>query len=31
MVTKENAHNERVYYNEKGMIIPDSKKAEHII
>ena len=31
MVTKNNAHNERVYYNEKGMIIPDSKKAEHII
>ena len=27
----DNAHNERVYYNREGMIIPDSKKAEHII
>jgi len=28
---KDNAHNERIYYNREGMIIPDSKKAEHII
>ena len=27
----DNAHNERIYYNREGMIIPDSKKAEHII
>jgi len=26
-----NKHNERIYHNKEGMIIPDSKKAEHII
>ena len=31
MSNKDNAHNERIYYNREGMIIPDSKKAEHII
>lgn len=31
MVKKDNAHNERVYYNSKGMIIPNSEKALHII
>ena len=28
---KDNKHNERIYYNENGMIIPHSEKAEHII
>jgi hypothetical protein len=28
---KDNAHNERIYYNREGMIIPDSEKALHII
>lgn len=30
-MVKDNKHNERIYYNKEGMIIPDSKKAEHII
>jgi len=28
---KDNIHNERIYYNEAGVIIPNSNKAEHII
>lgn len=30
-MVKCNKHNERIYHNKEGMIIPDSKKAEHII
>ncbi len=30
-MVKDNKHNERIYHNKEGMIIPDSKKAEHII
>ena len=30
-VMSDNAHNERIYYNREGMIILNSKKAEHII
>ena len=31
MSNNDNAHNERIYYNREGMIIPDSEKALHII
>ena len=31
MSNKDNAHNERIYYNREGMIIPNSDKALHII
>jgi|TARA_B110000858_G_C17770651_1_gene459424 hypothetical protein len=30
-VNKNNAHNERIYYNREGMIIPNSDEALHII
>tara|TARA_B000000609_G_C24115462_1_gene316465 strand:+ start:535 stop:804 length:270 start_codon:yes stop_codon:yes gene_type:complete len=28
---RDQSHNQRIYYNREGMIIPDSKKAERII
>ena len=31
MVKDLSGHNDRIYYNEKGMIIPNSEKALHII
>ena len=30
-MNKTNAHNERIYYNREGMIIPNSDNALHII